>query len=285
MLKFKAATTEDLLQDQKIFEKISFGNTQPSPEDDRDFVACTPVEVRVEFPEEYLAPKTEILDQQVISSCVAHACATALAQGEENINKSHNIYSRGYIYGNRKSTDAQGEGMIIRQALKQLHNCGDVLYEDFPYNKSYLNVKELISLNKAELARKASKHKIKDFYRCYTDNQIKNTIMTAGGVIICAPVYENFNRDLHTPEIKKVKGYHAMVIVGWTKDNKWIVQNSWGIGWGYGGTLLMDNDYPICEYWGITVNVSKEDRKSFWQRVADFFIAIGTFFKNLFRKK
>ena len=47
----------------------------------------------------------------------------------------------------------------------------------------------------------------------------------------------------------------------------------------------MDNDYPICEYWGITVNVSKEDKKSFWQRVADFFIAIGTFFKNLFRKK
>lgn len=283
MINFKVASTEDLLKDQEIFEHVSFGITQPSPEDERDFIACTPAELKVDFPDEYLAPETEVFDQGVIASCCAHACATALAQGEEVATQKHNIYSRGYIYGNRKSSDAQGEGMIIRQALKQLHNCGDVLEEDFPYNKSYISVKSLIEANKSTLAKKAAQHKIKDFYRCYTEGQIKSTIMGAGGVIICIPVYKDFCRDLHAPGAKAPLGYHAMIIIGWTKDNQWIVRNSWGKGWGYNGNLLMDMNYPICEYWGITANTSKDKKKTFWQRVKEFFIAIGDFFKNLFK--
>ena len=91
MINFKVASTEDLLKDQEIFEHVSFGITQPSPEDERDFIACTPAELKVDFPDEYLAPETEVFDQGVIASCCAHACATALAQGEEVATQKHNI--------------------------------------------------------------------------------------------------------------------------------------------------------------------------------------------------
>lgn len=210
---FKPVTDADLQQDKEIFKKIKFGNTKPSPEDARDFVASVSLK-KVKLPKEFLTPKTEIVDQGYVGECVACSCATALAQGEELFTKAHNIYSRGYIYGNRKPTDAQGEGMIVRQALKQLHNCGDVFYQDFPYDKYYSIVKKLIEERKEELAAKALPNAILDFYRCYTIDQIKTTIMERGGVLICVPVYSDFARDLHKTTANDLEGYHAMIIVG-----------------------------------------------------------------------
>lgn len=282
----KEVSPEQLQHDQEIFNQIKFGCTKPSPDDDRDFLACTLATVSSRnFPKSYIAPQTEILDQGVYSSCVAHACATAMAQGEELAWKDHNIYSRGYIYGNRKSTDMQSEGMIIRQALKQLHNCGDVFYEDFPYNRSYYLIKKLIEAEKEELAEKALPNAIVDFYRCYSKEQIKSAILDTGSVIICVPVYSNFGRDLHKPEEKaKPQGYHAMVIIGWTEDNRWIVQNSWGSSWGYNGTLLMDSDYPVNEYWGLTVKAFLDRKKSVWQKFKELCSGIWNWIKQLFNK-
>lgn len=282
---FYKPTQEELQKDLEIFNKIKFGKTAPSPEDNRDFIAC--LTAAEEFPEEFLAPQTEIFDQGAVGSCVAHSCATAMAQGEENILQKHNEYSRGYIYGNRRPTDAQGEGMIIREALKQLNKCGDVLYQDFPYNKTYKTVKKLIEENQKALAEKALPHAIIDYFRCYNETQIKRTIMQNGGVIICVPVYSDFGRDLHKPKTDQFDGYHAMIIVGWTKDNKWVVQNSWGNYWGYNGKLLMDFDYPVSEYWGITVKTTTDDtpeRKTIFDDVLNFFIDIALWWKNFFKR-
>lgn len=254
--KYKKATPAELQNDLELAKKMKFKGVKPSEPDERDFIASD-VPVQITFPKEYISAVTDVFNQGSIGSCVAHSCATALAQSEEVQAKYHNIFSRGYIYGNRRDTDYQGEGMYIREALKNLNHCGDVLYNDFPYNFVYPRVKNLIKKDSTALSEKAAEHKVLEYSRCYTDSQIKNAIMTKGCVVICVPVYDNFGRDLHKPEEgKKASGYHAMVIVGWTKDGKWVVQNSWGDSWGYGGKLLMDKDYPIEELWGLTVDIT-----------------------------
>lgn len=212
MAKINLKPTQTSEQDNEIFKQINFGETQPSPIDERDFIACTGAPRT--FPKEYLADKTGVLNQGSIGSCVAHSCATAMAQGEENQVHAHNDYSRGYIYGNRQPLDSQGEGMIMRQALKNLNHFGDVLYEDFPYNKKYPEVKALIEKDKEALAKKALPHAIVDYFRCYSEAQIKQTIIENGGVLICVPVYSDFSRDLVKPVSGQLEGYHAMVIIG-----------------------------------------------------------------------
>ena len=277
--------------DKQVFDKIVFDGVMPSPEDPRDFTpAMVVAEVR-EFPEEYEAPATEILNQGSVGSCVAHSCATALAEGEEVNYKAHKEYSRGYIYGNRTDTDLQGEGMYMRQALKQLNKCGAVYYTDFPYNKKYPEVKKLIEKEKEALAKKAAPHKIINYYRCYTEEDIKAAVMDRGGCLICVPVYSDFARNLTKTKTNKLSGYHAMIIVGWTKEGQWIVQNSWGQYWGYDGKLLMAKDYPVNEYWGITVNENHDlsgdpiEPKPVENWFVRIFRAIKEFFKKLFAKK
>lgn len=269
-------------RDKQIFEQQKFTSLL-SPKDDRDFNLEKVSKLIVEFPEEYESKQTEILNQGQVGSCVAHSCASTMMTCEEHSVEKHNNYSRGYIYANRRDTDYQGEGMYPRQALKQLNKCGDVLYDDFPYNIEYPEIKQKLKGIEDELAEKASEHKIVNYYRCYTNDDIKSTIINRGACIICVPVYENFGRDLEKPE-GKLRGYHAMTIIGWTKDY-WIVQNSWGKNWGYKGKLHMSYDYPWDEAWGMSVtldNINPVPERTWLEKLI---LIIKNWFKNLFKKK
>ena len=208
-------------KDKQIFEQQLF-NMELSPEDKRDWTVSDVVKAVVEIPEEYKSKTTEILNQGSVSSCVAHSCATTMMTCEEKELKKHNNYSRGYIYANRATLDFKGEGMYPRQALKQLNKCGDVLYDDFPYNIEWPKILEQLEKSgKEELAIKASDHKIISYFRCWDDYDIKLAILKYGACLIAVPVYTSFSRDLHKPEPEdKLRGYHAMVVVGWTKDGK-----------------------------------------------------------------
>jgi len=252
-IKFKKATEADLNNDAKITRERMFSGVIPSPEDDRDFTVAAAAQ---SFPQEYESPATEILDQGPYGMCVAHAIVSAMMRFEKLMCGQYSDYSRGYIYANRRDTDYQGEGMIMRQGLKQTNHCGTPWYPDFPYRGTYPDLKKRISEEEKLLARLAEDHKIRDYFRCYSESDIKETVMTHGSVVITVPVYDNFGRDLHEPEAGAVEtGSHAMIIIGWTKDNKWIVQNSWGELWGYGGKLRMDFSYPIYEMWGLSMEV------------------------------
>ena len=88
----------------------------PSPEDDRDYTIDMVMAVdNEELPTAYRTEGTvPVLNQGINSDCVAHAIAVAMAYGECKLNSNKfNNYSRGFIYGNRRPTDIQTEGMII----------------------------------------------------------------------------------------------------------------------------------------------------------------------------
>ena len=254
MIELKAK--HSLNHDKKIFNKIDFSGFEFSKPDPRDYTeeiafaklgdVCEEI-----LPDEYIALNTPILNQGSVGSCVAHAIATMLAQGDLVVFGDAYEYSRGFIYGNREPEQYQGEGMRTNEALKQVNHYGDCVYEDFPYNEKYDVVKQLIASNKEALYLLAEPYKLNSYYRCNNNNEIKRAVYRNGGVVIAIRVYEDFSRDLHKSKSFVPRGGHAMVIVGWTNDGRWIVQNSWGADWGYGGKLFMDFDYPISEAWGV----------------------------------
>jgi hypothetical protein len=200
-----------------------------------------------------MSPKVNVLDQREVSACVAFSCVSSMQINRKLYDEGYFNYSRSFIYANREPADWQGEGMYLREALKNLNKYGDVMHSDFGYpNKTYAQLKPLLAENLEELREKAKDHKVSIYYRCYSEKDIKKAIMDGGACIIGIPIYKTLHRDQHKPtdeEKKDLKGYHALAIVGWTKDNRWVVQNSWSKSWGYEGYLYHDFDYPIAEYW------------------------------------
>ena len=52
-INFKKPSAEDLTRDNDIFKSMNFSGVQPSPDDDRDFLACTTKKVK-KFPSQYI---------------------------------------------------------------------------------------------------------------------------------------------------------------------------------------------------------------------------------------
>lgn len=281
-----------LKKDLKFLKKVKL-DVEPSPEDERDYTIDKMKRrkaqraKKVELPKSYQSNLTMILNQGIIGSCVAHSLASYLmVQDTVHLDNKFNDYSRGYIYGNRAMTDAQSEGMHIRQALAQLLKCGDVLYEDFPYNLRYPTVSSLIAKNRKELKEKAYKYRITNYFRVFGIDQIKECVYNTGACVIRIPIYSNFCSNAHPFERGKDKfeGYHAVIIVGWTEDNRWIIQNSWGKRWGYEGLGYMDFDYRIDESWGISFD-SEHEIKEQPSKFQIFLKGLINFIKCLFKKK
>lgn len=270
------------MEELKFWEIYNTDGCLPSPDDDRDFT-CAYIAASKGLPEEYIVPKKmSVLNQGSVGSCVAHACATALGYGELKSGKEANNYSRGFIYGNRRDTDHQGEGMYIRQALKQLNHCGDVLYEDFPWNEKYPEVKKRVDENKDYYLSKAEPYKVINYFRCYTNEEVKETLLNQGAVVMSITLYDSFSGEcpIPGPEDKK-RGGHAMCLVGWDKTG-WIIQNSWSAGWGNKGLLHLPYEYPVNEWWGITVNdnLPQPKKRNFFE---NFWAWLKSLLKRIFK--
>lgn len=208
------------------------------------------------LPEEYRTEgKVKVLDQGIYSTCVAHAIATAMAYCEFKLGyNTCSDFSRGFIYANRRKDDWQGEGMMTRQALKNLNHDGDCLYESFTYNNTYPYCHNKLLAREKELKAKASPYKIVNYFRCYGELEVKTAIMTLGAVVVAMPVYKfGLHAEVQVPTRDDVEdGRHAMCCVGWDKTG-WIIQNSWGKKFGNDGFCHIPYEYPIDEFWGITI--------------------------------
>ena len=261
----------------------------PSPPDDRDYTLETVCALDdEELPEEYITDKeVPVLNQGANSDCVAHAIAVAIAHGQYKAEGKFNDFSRGYSYGNRKLTDAQGEGMIVRQALKNCNHDGDCLNIVFPYRGTYPKMKAKIAEKPKEYAREAAKSKIVNYCRLYSEREIKKAIMRQGAVVIGTTLFEGFGTHVKVPtKDSKKTGGHAMCCVGWNKEG-WIIQNSWGSLWGDHGYCYMPYEYPADEWWGITVSttIPQPEKDSFLKRLINFFKYIIINLRNFFHKE
>ena len=275
-------------KEQVELEGRSFNGYLPSPPDDRDFSIQTVCAVdKVELPEEYLTEGAiPVLDQGSNSDCVAHAIATATAYGQYKAIGKFDDLSRGYLYGNRESTDYQGEGMYTREALKSYNHKGDCLTTIFPYTGSYVQMRSRIAEKQELYAKEAAKLKLINYFRLYSEKEIKKAIMLQGSVILGMPVYSGFGKNVKMPtKDSKYLGGHAMCVIGWNKDG-WIVQNSWGKNWADKGRCYLPYGYPVDEWWGLTTSKATAPKKDcFLVRAFKFIKTTIVNLIKLFKKK
>ena len=242
----------------------------PSPPDERDWdiaaagIASTQEVKSTEYPSDYIVSNLpeEIYDQSIYPTCVSFALALIkeVQDKKENAPFEEKRCSPGFIYANRADDDYQGDGMVSRQALKRLQKIGVCAWSDFPVNRDYPEVKEMLEAkdNYEELYHGAFNRSILAYYRIYTLEELKYTLMNIGPVLASIPAYSGFCWNAQTGEMlpgpsSHRTGNHAVVFVGWKNDSTIIVRNSWGPDWGDGGYGYLDfNTYHINEMWAIT---------------------------------
>lgn len=273
---------------EKWEKKYNAGGCLDSPEDKRDFSFDDVCSIGEPLPERYLTEgDVKVLNQGSTSMCVAFACSTAMKFGEHKAGfKNHHDFSRGMIYGNRRDTDYQGEGMYIRQALKQLNHDGDCMEENFSCHGKYLTVKEKFKTKEDSLREIAKPYIISNYFRCYTQEEVKRAVMNQGAVIVSINIYNGFGAKVKLPkEGEKSRGGHAMCCIGWDETG-WIVRNSWGY-YTPQGNVHIPYDYPINEWWGITVNknVPEPKKTTIWTKISYYLSKFVAWLNKVFASK
>lgn len=150
----------------------------------------------------------KIKDQGSTYTCVPHSICTVLEAQNFGKDVDYDIYD---VYDKRP--EPQGDGMMIRDALKMLKNDKNIKY-----------------------------------FRLRSELQIKWSLIANGPCIFALPVKSMNNEFWKGCEDM---GGHAIACVGYD-DEGFILQNSWGSGWGSSGMtkLLYSDINRIIEAWG-----------------------------------
>lgn len=243
-----------------------YGSKKEIP-DKRDYRFKSKIVSAPIFPEKWEIVLSEVKDQGIVNSCVAHSLATFL----EKFNKEK--MSVGWIYGYRPFGYNQDQGMYPREALKTLQKVGDVPYQYFDHNKEMTEIKKLVDNKLSLLSELASNYKIESYARIYTEEEIKKCLLQSTPVPISIPVYNDLDYDLNyiikEPE-GELQGYHMIIICGYNQYG-YIIQNSWGKYWGDKGQAILPFDYPIDSAWAISTKENTIDTyQTLWQKILRF---------------
>lgn len=198
-------------------------------------------------------PKLDIiLNQGQFNSCVGHSFAIAKSILEYNRTNKWIDVDPYMIYGTRHTGEYEGMGMYPYQGAKVLLKEGAFLRRDFGIQQEVPRLIDTVKewkRNNQDKVNLAKDLVISAYYYVYSDNQIKTSLKNGMPISAAYPIYDNFynTKDdgivpMYTSK-NKIQGYHQMTIVGWTKNNYWIVINSWGTDRGLKGMYLIPFKY------------------------------------------
>lgn len=228
--------------------------------DHRDYLAVE--SEKKLYPDAYELPITVAIEQQGrYNSCVAHAQTTAIEMlGVREGWPSDYQLSRmdAYNEGRKVSgTYPHNQGVYILNSWKVLQKKGVTIEKIFPYNEKNYN-KSITPVN-APFAWSFRGWHIK--FRYYwireksnegIDLLIKDALFNRKvPVVFGIKVGKEFSRTKENPYdgIKKPRSYaHCMLITGWDDHNStYKILNSWGIEWGWDGTLDVKKSWVFSE--------------------------------------
>lgn len=198
-----------------------------------------------------------VVDQGAIGSCTANALAGAFEflelrelsgvdPGDEVFGKTFTGVSRLFIYYNERlleGTVFQDGGARLQDGVKTLNQFGVCRESHWKYQKSLLFKKP-----NATAFREAASHKISEYLRINSLNELKQCLADGFPAVFGFTVYESFE----SPEVansgvmpvpsanERVLGGHAVMAVGYDEKKKVVIaRNSWGAEWGQAGYFLM----------------------------------------------
>lgn len=237
--------------DQKTYTTPVCGVVQ-SAYDIRDYRICA----ASELPEEFKTNKVPVKNQGSTGSCVAHALSTVVEYHHTKLTKSRKTFSTEFIYGYRDDGYYIGIGMCIRDALKTLTKYGDPFTSDCKGNNEYEAAMKNISENFDTLKDLAYPHRISAYVKLNNADEMKTSIMNNGPIVISMNMYADAKlvNNIYTYTNNKITGCHCVMIYGWNKDG-WLVQNSWGTGYGDRGRFIIPYSFKFNEAWGIIDNI------------------------------
>lgn len=196
----------------------------------------------------------QVLDQLSTESCVAHAVCAAIQIDRRAHGESAPLPSRLFAYFNsRASHGAAGYdlGTYPRACVKMLAKFGAPPEEAWAFTARQATVNQRPSWG---AYRQAYDHRgPRGYYRIFDTGQnrvdaVRAAIAAGHPVVFGAAVDEAFTRMdgpvvIGPPYEGRIVGRHAMVVVGYTDDNRFEVLNSWGERWRDSGFWWMSEDY------------------------------------------
>jgi C1A family cysteine protease len=224
--------------------------------DHRDFMYSVPLVTLQALPPsvDLRANCPPVYDQGQLGSCTANAIAGALQFDEIKEKKNGaSTPSRLFIYYNERvieGTVKSDSGAQLRDGVKTVVKQGICPESVWPYNISKFAVKP------PPIAyRDGAKDKASNYLRLtQAANQLKGCLATGYPFVFGFTVYESFE----SPNVAKtgvvpmpspseaVLGGHAVCAVGYDDaQQRFIVRNSWGPGWGMKGYCTMPYTYLL----------------------------------------
>jgi C1A family cysteine protease len=260
-------------------------NTPISPYDVRDYHISGVAET---FPVSFELARVSIKNQGAESSCVAHAASTIVEYFNSVQQENNTVFSTEFIYGYRPEGYYVGDGMYLRDALKTLQKVGVPPLEKLRGNHSYKEAMKNVEEKLSELKDVAYPNRISTYMRLTSTKEIKQALQQYGYVLCSMPWYKDYKlkKGVYTYSTTKKSGNHAVVIYGWNEDG-WLVQNSWGSGWGQKGCFIIPFDFKWNETWAVTDTIVNNidiiiPEKNWFIKLFSKFINLIV---NIFRKK
>jgi C1A family cysteine protease len=240
----------------------------PDIPDPRDFLYAAPAQILQNLPPSVdLRPQCPpVYDQKQLGSCTANSIAGAFEFEQGKLNLQQFVPSRLFIYYNERAIEGtvnQDSGARIRDGIKSVVKQGVCNETEWPYSD---NLSIVTQKPPAHVYTDALGNKVIAYHRVTQNlNQMKGCLAEGYPFVFGFTVYESFESTavagtgiVPMPgQNEQQVGGHAVAAVGYDDtQQRFIVRNSWGTGWGMAGyctmpyTYLTDHAYS-SDFWTI----------------------------------
>ena len=214
----------------------------------------------------------KINDQEVTGSCVGWATADGVVRWHMvqagKLDKNRMLSPR-HVWMASKETDAltalpetflEEAGTMTKAAVKVARNFGVALEADLPFHIDTT----MYTGSEDTFYTRCAKHRIASYHNLHHDLQAwKHWLADQGPILVGLLVDRSWDDAglnggrIDTFQPDTVRGGHAVAVVGYRKDGRFIVRNSWGTSWGAKGfgyvkpSYITDAFFP--ETYGVTI--------------------------------
>jgi len=237
--------------------KVKKFGWMPDMPDSRDHLFAAPMAVVAKLPGKVdlrpQCPKT-VYDQGDLGSCTANAIAGAFEFDLLKEKKPDMMPSRLFIYYNERlieGTPGTDSGARIRDGIKVVNKLGVPPESDWPYV-----IDTFAERPPTKAFTDAKKHRATSYSRVVQDlTQMRGCLAAGFPFVVGFTVYTSFESQqvaqtgvVPMPDLQHetVLGGHAVLAVGYDdSQQRFILRNSWGPGWGMAGYFTMPYAYLI----------------------------------------
>lgn len=193
---------------------------------------------------------SKVEDQGSLGSCTAQALAGNIEFLDNAIDSIYTDVSRLFIYYNERvliDTVDYDSGAMLRDGIKTLKKEGACHEEIWPYLVDKFDKKPT-----TKCYEEGKRHLIESYHRIEALSEMLACLAEGFPFVFGFTVYESFESEKVTrtgivnmpKKGERALGGHAVLAVGYDQSaGRFLVRNSWGVGWGLKGYFTLPYEY------------------------------------------